>query len=217
MAKRSRLVAGIGGAITGAGLLAIQFTGGWEGLRLHAYQDVVGVWTACYGETKGIRPGMKFTKEQCDSLFIGSLTEHEAGMRKCLKAPDAIPEKTYVSLVSFTYNVGVGAFCRSTLARLANAGDLDAACRQLPRWNKAGGKVIKGLVNRRKAELALCLAGLQSPAPLPDPKPPIVEPAPSDPPVARDDSTVAWPLLVGFGVLVAAAVALLAIRRRRKQ
>lgn len=159
MARKSRL-AGIVGAITGAGALAVAFVGNWEGLRLHAYQDVVGVWTACYGETAGIRPGMRFTQDQCNVMFIGSLTDHEAGMRRCLKAPDAVPEKTYVALVSATYNIGVGAFCGSSMARRANAGDLRGACDALLMWNKAGGKVVRGLVNRRQAERKLCLEGL---------------------------------------------------------
>src|SRR5690606_36817959 len=106
MTRRSKLVAGGTGAITGAGMLAITLVGGWEGLRLHAYQDVVGVWTACYGETAGIKPGMKFTKDQCDVMFIGSLADHEAGMRQCLTSPDALPEKSYVAFVSVTYNIG---------------------------------------------------------------------------------------------------------------
>ena len=158
--KRSRLVTGITGAITGAGLLAIQFTGGWEGFRLIAYQDVVGVWTACYGETAGIKPGMKFTEDQCDVMLIGSLAEHESGMRACLKAPDTLPEKTYVAFVSATYNIGTGAFCGSSMARHANAGRLAAACDALLLWNRAGGRVVQGLVNRRTAERKLCLEGL---------------------------------------------------------
>ena len=159
--KRSRLVAGGTGAITGAGMIAIAVVGNWEGLRLYAYQDVVGVWTACYGETDGIRPGMKFTKDQCDIIFIESLAEHEAGMRGCLKAPDALPEKSYVAFVSATYNIGVGAFCGSSMARKTNAGDIRGACDALMMWVKAGGKVVQGLVNRRTAERKLCLEGLR--------------------------------------------------------
>lgn len=158
--KRSRLVAGGTGAAAALGMLAIGFVGNWEGLRLYAYQDVVGVWTACYGETKGVRPGMKFTKEQCDVMFIDSLAEHEAGMRRCLKAPDSLPDKTYVAFVSATYNIGVGGFCGSSMARRANAGDLRGACEALMLWTKAGGRVVQGLVNRRKAERKLCLEGL---------------------------------------------------------
>lgn len=160
-ATRSRLVGAGTGAITGAGLLAIAVVGNWEGLRLYAYQDVVGVWTACYGETAGIKPGMKFTQAQCDVMFIGSLAEHEAGMRKCLAAPDALPEKSYVAFVSATYNIGVGAFCGSSMARKVNAGDIAGACDALMLWVRAGGKVVQGLVNRRTAERKLCLEGLR--------------------------------------------------------
>lgn len=159
MKRRTRLL-GLSGAVSGLGMLAIGFVGNWEGLRLYAYQDVVGVWTACYGETAGIRPGMKFTQDQCDIMLIGSLAEHEAGMRACLTAPDALPEKTYVAFVSATYNIGVAAFCGSSMKRLANAGNLPAACDALLLWVKAGGKVVQGLVNRRKAERALCLDGV---------------------------------------------------------
>jgi lysozyme len=153
---------GAAAALTGAGMAAVALVGQWEGLRLYAYQDVIGVWTACYGETKGIKPGMKFTQAECDVMFIDSLTKHEAGMRACLKSPDTIPDPVYVSFLSLAYNVGTGAFCRSTLARKANAGDLAGACRELPKWNRAGGKVVKGLTNRRQAELKLCLSGLPS-------------------------------------------------------
>jgi lysozyme len=147
-------------ALTGAGMATIALVGNWEGLRLYAYQDVVSVWTACYGETKGIRPGMKFTQAECDVMFIDSLTKHEAGMRSCLKSPDTIPEAPYVAFLSLAYNIGTGAFCRSTLVRKANAGDLRGACMELPKWNRAGGQVVRGLTNRRAAELKLCLGGL---------------------------------------------------------
>lgn len=158
MTTKSRLA--IAGAATAAGILAIAVVGEHEGLRLYAYRDVIGVWTACYGETKGIRPGMKFTKEQCDVMFLESLQRHERGMRACLNAPDSLPEKTYVSFVSFTYNVGIGGFCKSSVARMANALQLRAACDALLRWNKAGGRVIKGLVKRRDKERRLCLQGV---------------------------------------------------------
>lgn len=160
MKRSSKLVTGVTGAITGVGMLTMAVTGGWEGLRLVAYKDIVGVWTACHGETKGIKPGMKFTKAQCDVMFIASLTEHEAGMRRCLKAPDAIPDKSYVAFVSVTYNIGVGGFCGSSMARRVNAGDLRGACEALMMWNKAGGKTVRGLTNRRAAERELCLAGV---------------------------------------------------------
>lgn len=148
------------GAITAAGALALAVVGTYEGLRLNSYQDVIGVWTACYGETKGMRPGLRFTKAQCDSMFEDRLGEFEAGMRRCLTNPDAIPDKPYVAFLSLAYNIGTGAFCRSTVARKANAGDLRGACDALLAWNRAGGRVIDGLDRRRKEERALCLSGL---------------------------------------------------------
>ena len=157
----SRLRNGALGAATALGLLAVGVTGNYEGLRLYAYQDVIGVWTACYGETKGIKPGMKFTRAECNVMFLDGLARHEAGMRVCLKEPDALPGKAYVAFVSVTYNIGVGAWCKSSMARLANAGNLRGACDALLAWNKAGGRVIKGLTKRREAERALCLEGLK--------------------------------------------------------
>lgn len=147
-------------ALTVVGGLSVATIGGYEGLRLYSYQDVIGVWTYCYGETKNAKPGMRFTKAQCDAIFIERLEQFEAGMRKCLVRPDSIPDKPYVAFLSLAYNVGVGAFCKSTLARKANAGDLRGACDELPKWNRAGGRVIRGLTIRRAQERKLCLEGL---------------------------------------------------------
>lgn len=155
----SRLTkAGLG--VTAAGALAVAVIGSNEGLRLYAYRDVVNVWTACYGETKGIKPGMKFTKAQCDIMFIGSLTEHEVGMRACLNHPDAIPEKVYVAELDLAYNIGIGAFCKSTARKLLNLGNWRGACNAIAMYNKAGGRVIKGLVDRRARVVKLCLSDL---------------------------------------------------------
>jgi len=150
----------VAGAIAGTGALAIAFIGGWEGLRLQSYPDVIKVWTACYGETKNIKPGMKFTKAECDEMFARRLVEFEQGMRKCLVKPDTIPSKPYVSFLSLTYNIGVNGFCTSSLPKKINAGDIRAACNTLPAFNRAGGKVVRGLVNRRAEERKLCLQGV---------------------------------------------------------
>lgn len=143
-----------GSALAGA---AIALIGAWEGLRLYAYRDAIGVPTACYGETHGIRMGMKFTKEQCDEMFLPSIQKHEAGMRKCLKEPDAIPGSVYVSMVSLTYNVGPGGFCRSTLRIMLDQKRWRDACNTAVVFNRAGGRVLQGLVNRREDERRRCL------------------------------------------------------------
>ena len=153
MGRKTRLAGTVGAA-------AIALVGAWEGLRLTAYRDMAGIPTVCYGETLGVKLGDKHTKAECDAMLLSSLKKHEAGMRKCLKAPDAIPAKSYVAFVSLTYNIGVGAFCRSTAARRLNAGDVRGACDAATWFKKAGGRTIPGLVNRRSAEHALCLEGL---------------------------------------------------------
>lgn len=151
----SRLKAG-----TAAAAMAVALIGGYEGLKLYSYRDVIGVWTACYGETRGIRQGMTFTKAECDAQFAKGLTEFESKMRGCLSKPDDIPIKPYIAFVSLSYNIGVGAFCKSSVAMLANSGRLREACNRIPAFNKAGGRVIRGLVVRRADEQKFCLSGL---------------------------------------------------------
>ncbi len=78
-------------------------------------------------------------------------------MRACLKAPDVIQAGAYVASLSITYDIGNGAFCKSTLARKLNAGDIVGACSEFPKWNKAAGIRLPGLTKRRTAERPLCL------------------------------------------------------------
>jgi lysozyme len=140
-------------------VLIIAFVGGWEGLRTSAYKDVVGVSTICYGETKGVNMGDTATKAECDAMLDVSLKEHEAGMRSCLKAPEKIPIKTYLAMVSLSYNTGTGAFCKSTARRRLNAGNWAGACQAATWFNRAGGRKVQGLVNRRQDEYKLCMQG----------------------------------------------------------
>lgn len=157
--SRLRNAIAAGGAVTAAGALAVTLIGDFEGLRLKSYPDVIGVWTVCYGETKNIRPGMTFTKAECDRMFLDSIVAHERGMRACLDDPDSIPMRPYIAFVSLTYNIGVANFCRSTLRRLLNAGDVGGACLEFSKWNKAGGKEVRGLTLRRERERKFCLEG----------------------------------------------------------
>lgn len=144
------------GALTAA---AVALVGAWEGVRTVAYRDIVGIPTVCFGETRGVKMGDRYTMDECRAMLGDALVEFETGMRACLKAPDAIPEKPYVAFLSLSYNIGTGAFCGSTVARRANEGDIKGACNAIPAWNRAGGKVVKGLVNRRAEEQRICLEG----------------------------------------------------------
>jgi GH24 family phage-related lysozyme (muramidase) len=150
-------------AWTAAATLAIAPIAEHEGLRLVAYQDVAKVWTICYGETAGVRAGDRATKEYCDTRLAKSVQAHATRMQKCVVVD--VPERSLVGLVSFGYNVGSGAFCRSTLVKKLNAGALAAACNELPKWVYAGGVKWRGLVNRRAWERGECLAGLDQSSP----------------------------------------------------
>lgn len=145
------------GALTAA---AVALVGAWEGLRTVAYRDVVGIPTVCFGETRGVEMGNRYTVEECKAMLGDALIEFETGMRACLTNPDSIPAKPYVAFLSLSYNIGTRAFCGSTVARRANAGDIKGACNAIPAWNRAGGRVVKGLVNRRAEEQRICLEGV---------------------------------------------------------
>jgi lysozyme len=210
--------------LSALGVAAAGLIGGFEGLRTTAYLDPVGIPTVCYGETRGVEIGDSHTAEECRAMLGDALVEFEQDMRACLERPDEIPDGPYTAFLSLAYNIGAGAFCRSTLVRLANAGDLRGACNQLPRWNRAGGRVLKGLVNRRAKEREICLAGLDGPVSVPG-ETPQATPAPqTEPPAVTPDaaantdqegSPLAWLGVAGMALLVLALVVLLVRRVRR--
>ncbi|MEI9687478.1 lysozyme [Kosakonia cowanii] len=132
----------------------------FEGLRLTAYQDSVGVWTIGYGWTqpvdgKPIRPGMTIKEETAERLLRTGLVGYESDVSKLVKVK--LTQGQFDALVSFAYNLGTRALSTSTLLQKLNAGDYAGAADEFPRWNKAGGKVLPGLTLRREAERALFL------------------------------------------------------------
>ena len=152
-------------ATAAAGILAASaaFVGPWEGERLEAYLDRVAsppVWTVCFGETRGVQQGDRYTASECSTMLAAALADYRAALIGCIPSLPDQPQGVQVALTSWAYNVGAGAACGSTLARHANAGRWTDACNQLPRWNKAGGRVVQGLTNRRAAEQQLCLQSL---------------------------------------------------------
>ena len=150
------------GKWTAAGAGIIALVGAWEGLRTKAYIPIKGdVATICFGETRGVKLGDQKTIAECKQMLGDRLIEFSRKIDSCLVNPDAIPDKSYIAFVSLAYNIGTGAFCRSTVVRLANSGDIKGACQAILRFNRAGGRVVQGLVNRRTAEQALCLEGLK--------------------------------------------------------
>jgi lysozyme len=197
-----------GGALAATAVAAV---GAYEGLRLAAYRDPVGVPTVCYGETRGIRMGQKFTKAECDQMLLKALDEFGDGIEKCVPNLKSVPEKRYVAHLSLAYNIGVGGYCKSSIARLQKAGDDLAACDRFLLYNKAGGRELAGLTKRRKDERAMCrLAGPTTP--LPDPAPPPVPDPGENPGVPADWSFLPWLL----GVLAIAGGVFFWLRRKKR-
>lgn len=148
-------IAGGGIAIVTTGLIA--FISQYEGTRYKPYYDDVGVLTVCEGITgKHVIRGKEYTRKECDALLAGEIEKHGSALMKCVSRP--ITQNQYEALASWTYNVGVGAACKSTLVRQINEGKPATVwCDGLLAWNKAGGITFKGLVRRREAERELCL------------------------------------------------------------
>jgi lysozyme len=135
--------------------LAIPLVGGFEGLRQWTYRDPVGIPTYCYGETQNAVMGKYTPLEECKALLASRLIEFNEGVERCVKRPMNDGQRT--AFVSLAYNIGTGAFCKSTAVRRFNDGDEAGACDAILRFNKAGGKVWTGLQRRREAERKLCL------------------------------------------------------------
>jgi len=135
----------------------------WEGLRTTAYQDIVGVWTVCYGETKGVRPGDSYSVAECEAMLRRELLEYHAALLPAFTADTRrtrLPPPRHAAFDSLSYNVGTAGTAKSTAVRRLNAGDVPGACEAIGWWNKAGGRVVRGLVNRRAEETALCMEGV---------------------------------------------------------
>ncbi|XBC27844.1 lysozyme [Leminorella grimontii] len=146
------------GLLSGALTLAATMVMYFEGYESKPYRDVVGVLTVCYGHTgSDIVPGREYSKAECEELLRQDLAIVQRQVDRLVTVP--LPDETRAALYSFTYNVGTGAFSRSTLLKKLNAGDGKGACNELKRWTYAGGKVWKGLVTRREIEREVCLWG----------------------------------------------------------
>ena len=125
-----------------------------EGFSPTAYLDSVGKPTIGFGETKNVQIGQKTDVTRSLRQLQDSLDIHAQGMIECIKVP--VSQGEYNAYLSFTYNVGVGAFCSSTLNKKLNSGDYAGACKELLKWTTAGGKVVPGLLKRRQEEFQEC-------------------------------------------------------------
>ncbi|WP_208436979.1 lysozyme [Bartonella taylorii] len=134
----------------------------WEGLRLSAYKDAIGVWTIGYGHTSSagkpfVHKGMTVTEEQAENVLCQDLKQFENAVEQAVQV--SLTNEQFAALVSFCYNIGTAAFCNSTLLKKLNNGEYEAVPSELQKWTKAGGKRLQGLVHRRAAEAGLWAKG----------------------------------------------------------
>jgi len=133
----------------------------FEGFRAETYKDAVGVLTIGFGTTAaagvGIdpKPGMRISEDEAEIYLAKALDKFGASIRPKITAD--VNENEWAAMLSLAYNIGPGAFAKSSVLRFFNAGDKARAADAFLLWNKAGGKVLSGLKRRREAERALFL------------------------------------------------------------
>ena len=136
---------------------ATTLAAGFEGLRQYAYDDPRpgdSILTVCYGSTKDVQRGRRYTLEECKKRLEDDMVESIRIVQKC--HPD-LPDNVLIAFSDAVYNIGPKVACNSTAAKYLKQGNYDAACKELPRWNKSNGVVLKGLTRRRNEEMEICL------------------------------------------------------------
>jgi lysozyme len=139
--------------ISGVALIGLLVA---EGYRDHAYIPVAGdVPTIGFGTTENVKMGDKVTVTQALNRAMVDVQKFEGAIKSCVKVP--LHQYEYDAYTSLAYNIGSGAFCRSTLVRLLNQEKYDEACKQILRWDFFKGKPLRGLTVRREKEYQQCI------------------------------------------------------------
>jgi len=125
----------------------------FEGCELEAYKCAAGVWTIGYGSTKGVKESDSISQEDADKLLMDELKEYESYVNDFVEVD--LEQNQFDALVSWVFNLGPANLKASTLLKVLNSKDYEGVPAQIKRWNKAGGKVLQGLVRRREAESLL--------------------------------------------------------------
>ena len=129
-----------------------------EGCKLNSYRDCIGIWTLGYGQTQGIKQGMAWSQQQADDdLIKTAMAVLDRAVKYSPILATANIEKL-AAIADFIYNLGVGNYAKSTLKKQVDAGNWLAASSEIKKWDKAGGKVLKGLTIRRNKEAELILS-----------------------------------------------------------
>lgn len=127
----------------------------WEGFSDVSYRDIVGVWTIGFGTTSGVKQGQKIDPVQALQRKMTDVQKFEGSLKTCVTVP--LHQYEYDAFLSLAYNIGPTNFCGSTLVKKLNAKDYAGACKEILRWNRAGGQIVRGLDNRRKDEYKKCI------------------------------------------------------------
>lgn len=128
----------------------IELVKQFEGLKLKAYRDSVGIPTIGYGHTHAVKDGDVITVQQADAFLREDLQVAELTVNTNVKVK--MSQGQFDSLVSFVFNLGAGNFVKSTLLKKLNAGDYTGAAAEFGKWVNAGGVPLQGLIKRRAAE-----------------------------------------------------------------
>ena len=139
-------------AVSAAALVGIAVH---EGYSDTPYLDTVGVQTIGFGRTENIKQNEVTTPQRELVSVLRDLEGRKAAIAKCVSVP--LYQHELDAYMSLAYNIGTGAFCGSTLVKKVNAGDYAGACREILRWNRAGGRVVAGLTARRQDEYRTCM------------------------------------------------------------
>lgn len=140
-------------ALSASALVGIAVHEGYKG---EAYEPVKGdVPTIGFGTTEGVEMGDRITPERALVRLLNDANKFEKAVKRC--APVPLHQYEFDAYVSLTYNIGEGAFCRSTLAKKLVAQDYEGACAEILRWDKFKGKPLPGLTKRRQEEYQKCL------------------------------------------------------------
>lgn len=155
--KTKKVAVGAGAGIAAALALAVPLIGKWEGKRNDPYLDIVKVPTVCYGETRVKM--RRYTDDECLAMLQKGVKEFAEPVARCTPA---IADRPYqlAAATSLAYNIGIRAYCQSTADRRFDNRDFAGGCAAIKFWNKAGGRFVQGLANRRAEEYRLCIADL---------------------------------------------------------
>jgi len=163
LASKTGPLVAIVGAVAATSLFAT--VPAHEGTELKAYRDIAGIWTICNGDTKDVHAGLIETPEGCRVRLERQLVAHASGVMACTpRLKDEGRDYQRAAATSLAYNIGVRAYCGSTVDKRFDAGDWRGGCDAFLSWSKArvGGqlRVVKGLLTRRTEERTICLRNI---------------------------------------------------------